>query len=452
MLLSYDLIDLHTTKCQRGYKVMNTITFPQDFMLGAATAAHQVEGNNTNSDCWIQEQFKHSPYDEPSGLAVDQYHRYEEDIKLLADAGLNAYRFSIEWARVEPREGEFNSHEIEHYRSVIACCKEYNVEPVVTLHHFSSPVWLIQHGGWLAESTVQYFERYVRYVIEQLGSELNWVCTINEANMGLQVADLAARYHRQMLESMKATANDNAMMGLNLETMLQKQQHMAQENIAAFETDQPALFVSPRTEEQDIVVRHAHQRAVVAIHELAPHIHVGLTLSLHDIQSLPGGEEFAQAAWYKEFLSYLPYIQNDDFIGVQNYTRSTFGPDGMVDLPLSEDQRTQMRYENYPQALEHVIRKVHEDFTHDIVVTENGIAIADDSKRQAFINQALRGVSNCLQDGLPVRGYFHWSLIDNFEWQKGYAMTYGLIACNHDTLERKPKASLALLGSFAPQR
>ena len=115
------------------------MAFPKGFMIGAATAAHQVEGNNIHSDYWAQEQLPHSSFAEPSGRACDHYNRYEEDIRLLAEAGLNAYRFSIGWARVEPEEGRFDDDEIEHYRQVIACCRDHGVEPIVTLHHFTSP-------------------------------------------------------------------------------------------------------------------------------------------------------------------------------------------------------------------------------------------------------------------------------------------------------------------------
>ena len=121
--------------------------FEETFLLGAATAAHQVEGNNKNSDCWAMEQMEHTAYLEPSLDAVDHYNRYEEDIRWMAEAGLNAYRFSLEWARIEPEEMVFDEKEIEHYRSVIRCCKKYGIEPIVTLHHFSSPVWLITKGG-----------------------------------------------------------------------------------------------------------------------------------------------------------------------------------------------------------------------------------------------------------------------------------------------------------------
>ena len=150
------------------------MSFPKDFLVGASTAAHQVEGNNIHSDYWAQEQMPHSSFTEPSGIACDHYNRYEEDIRLMAQAGLNAYRFSVEWARIEPEEGQFDEKEIEHYRKVIRCCRENGVEPMVTLMHFTSPVWLIKKGGWESESTIGYFRRYAAYVAEK---KPTWACS-----------------------------------------------------------------------------------------------------------------------------------------------------------------------------------------------------------------------------------------------------------------------------------
>lgn len=430
--------------------------FSEDFLLGAATAAHQVEGNNTNSDCWAMEHMEHTSYAEPSLDAVDHYNRYEEDIKLMADAGLNTYRFSLEWARIEPLEGQFNEDAIEHYRDVIRCCKANRIEPIVTLHHFSSPIWLIGKGGWEAESTVSDFARYTRYVIEKLGDELHYVCTINEANMGLQIAAIAERYKRQMMAQMaqaqatggKDDADGTVQVGINLQKMMADQQAAAEENRKVFGVEKVENFTSMRTKEGDILVMKAHQAAKAVIKELAPHIQVGLTLSLHDMQvAEAGGEPFAEKEWEDEFTHYLPYIQDDDFLGVQNYTRSLFGPNGVLPYPEGAEM-TQMNYEFYPEGLEHVIRKVAEDFKGNLIVTENGIATNDDSRRIAFIEKALAGVVNCIKDGIPVKGYCHWSLIDNFEWQKGYSMTFGLISVNRSTQTRMPKESLSYLGSF----
>ena len=423
--------------------------FSLDFLLGAATAAHQVEGNNTNSDCWAMEQMEHTSYAEPSLDAVDHYHRYPEDIRLMADAGLNAYRFSVEWARIEPQEGYFDDKEAEHYLDVIRCCQAHGLEPVVTLHHFSSPKWLIGKGGWEAESTVEDFARYVRYIIGTLGHSLQYVCTINEAHMGIQVAAIARRYMQQMQAQAAGmqTCDGTVQAGFNLEKMMEGQQATAEENIKVFGVEKAENFTSMRTPKGDRIVCRAHEAARAVIKELCPHIKTGLTLSLHDIQPLAGGEEKAQNEWADEFTHYLPYIQNDDFLGIQNYTRSLTGPEGSLPAPDGAEL-TQMNYEFYPQALEHVIRKAAEDFKGDLIVTENGVATDDDKRRTAFIEQALEGVQNCIHDAIPVKGYFYWSLMDNFEWQKGYSMTFGLIAVDRATQTRHPKESLSFLGTF----
>ena len=427
--------------------------FPKGFMIGAATAAHQVEGNNIHSDYWAQELLPHSSFAEPSGIACDHYNRYEEDIKMLAEAGLNSYRFSIEWARVEPEEGQFDEKESDHYRKVIACCKENGVEPIVTLLHFTSPVWLIKNGGWEAESTIDYFRRYAAYVTEKLGSELHYICTINEANMGLQLAAISRRFRLMAEQAQKNAAQakqaeGTVQVGMNFEKMMENMKYAAMENAQVFGTPQPQVFVSSRTEAGDALVFRAHQAAKAAIKEICPHIQVGITLSLHDLQALPGGEAFAEKEWDEEFRHYLPYIQGDDFLGVQNYTRTQYGPQGQLPCPEGAEL-TQMDYEFYPEALEHVLRRVHEDFPGNLIVTENGIAVSDDTRRVEFITQALQGVQRCLADGLPIKGYCHWSLMDNFEWQKGFSMTFGLIAVDRKTMQRTPKPSLKFLGSYS---
>ena len=425
------------------------MAFPKGFFIGAATAAHQVEGNNIHSDYWAQELLPHTSFAEPSGDACDHYHRYEEDIRLLAQAGLNAYRFSIEWARIEPEEGQFDEAEIEHYRQVIACCKANGVEPIVTLHHFTSPAWLIRKGGWEAESTIEYFRRYAAYVTEKLGCELRYICTINEANMGLQLAAISKRYMLMAQQAAQAkSAEGTVQVGMNFEKMMENMKFAAAENAQVFGTPQPQVFVSSRTAEGDILVFRAHQAAKAAIKALYPDMQVGITLSMHDCQATEGGEAAAAAEWDEEFRHYLPYIRDDDFLGVQNYTRTLFGPQGQLPAPQGAEL-TQMDYEFYPQALEHVIRKVAQDFHGDLIVTENGVAVADDSRRVEFIRQALAGVERCVSDGIPVKGYCYWSLMDNFEWQKGYAMTFGLMAVDRATQQRHPKESLAFLGSYA---
>ncbi len=423
--------------------------FSKSFLLGAATAAHQVEGNNVNSDCWAQENMPHTTYKDKSGIACDHYNRYEEDIRLMKEAGLNAYRFSIEWARIQPEEGVFDDREIEHYRKVIRCCRNNGIEPVVTLFHFSSPVWIIRKGGWEAETVVKDFEKYVTYVVNALGSELNYICTINEANMGLQVAAIARRYTMMAKKSAAAAGKKggDVQMGLNMQAMMENLKYQAMENQEIFGTDHPHCFNLGGSEHSDVLTMKCHQAAKKAIKALYPNIQVGLTLSLHDFQPIEGGEARAEAEWAEEFTHYLPYIQDDDFLGVQNYTRTIVGPED--DLPVPEgSERTQMGYEYYPQGLEHVIRTVAKDFKGNLMVTENGVSCDDDTRRVNFIQVATDGVARCIDDGIPVKGYFYWSLMDNFEWQMGYRMRFGLISVDRNTMERTPKESLSFLGSL----
>lgn len=433
--------------------------FDNGFLVGAATAAHQVEGNNVNSDYWTMEHMKYTSFTEPSLDAVDHYNRYEEDIKMMAEAGLNAYRFSIEWARIEPKKGEFDDNEIEHYRKVLECCKENGVEPVVTLLHFTSPKWLIEEGGWENEATVELFANYCKYVVEKLGSYMHYICTINEANMGLQIAAISARYKAQMMAKMQQGADGAAQdaakstegtvqVGLNMQKMMENMQKQAQENMEVFGVATPQVFVSGRTPEGDILVMKAHQAAKKAIKEVNAELQVGITLSLHDIQAKEGGEAHAAEEWNEEFLHYLPYIKEDDFFGLQNYTRSVFDENGICATPEGAPL-TQMDYEIYPQALEACIRKAYKELQMPIMVTENGIAVDDDAVRVDFIQKATDGIANCIADGIPVKGYMYWSLVDNFEWQKGYSMTFGLIAVDRSTQKRTAKPSLTYLGNLA---
>ncbi|WP_033151533.1 glycoside hydrolase family 1 protein [Pseudobutyrivibrio ruminis] len=425
--------------------------FKKDFMLGAATAAHQVEGNNVGSDYWIMENLEHSVFVEKSGLAVDHYNRYEEDIDLLKRAGLNAYRFSIEWARIEPLEGQWNEKEMEHYIKVIDYCLANGIEPVVTYHHFSSPAWLITKGGWESPEVVNYFERYARYVTEHVAGKVKYVCTINEANMRLQMAFLIKDITERMSKQSEIQNQEGSVqVGVNLSQNQSQMMMSMMETAKAFNIDDPrkvANFVSQASEEGDLLVMKAHNAARNAIKSVDPSIQVGLTLSLHDIQCVDGGEENAKKAWDDEFTHYLPYIEKDDFLGVQCYTRKIFDENG-ANSSLETGTKTQMGYEDYPAGIVNVVRRCAEEFKGTIIVTENGIATSDDERRCEFIKEALTGLNDCITEGIKLKGYFAWSLLDNFEWQKGFSMTFGLISVDRNTMERTPKKSLKVLGSF----
>ena len=411
------------------------------FLIGSATAGGQVEGYNTNSDIWAMEYMKTGGYSEPSLAAANHYHTYRQDIELMHQAGLNAYRFSLEWARIEPKKGVFDEKEMDHYLDVIHTCREYGIEPVITLFHFASPKWLITEGGWEAESTVEYFCEYAEYVANHLkGENIRYIITINEANMGTLIAGYLEKMRKHM---------DGAglQIGLDLENMADNQKLSEQENLEVFGVRQAAVFTSPRTSHGDEIVCRAHRKAVEILHSILPDTKVGLSLSLRDLHYTDGGKENADRDWQKDFLHYLPTIENDDFFGIQTYTRAVFTAQGEQD-PSSDAQLTQMGYEYYPECTENVIRKVHESFRGDLLITENGIATDDDSLRIQYIDTALKGVLKCRDEGIPIKGYMYWSFMDNWEWQSGYSMKFGLVSVDRTSQKHTPKPSLSFLGSY----
>lgn len=416
-----------------------TKRFPEGFYWGASTAAHQVEGNNIHSDFWLMEHLEGSIFQEPSGEAVDHYRRYRDDIALMAELGLNSYRFSFEWARIEPEEGRFNQEAMDHYRDVLKACQEFNIKPIVTLHHFTSPQWLIRAGGWETEETPQRFARYCERVMQELGDAIPYVCTINEANISIGISKIMKRHQAQ----------ETAQVGINTDSKARMQQYFTALG-QAFDLPPQEIhsFLGARTEKGLNIIFKAHEAAREAVRRVSPQTKVGITLSLYDIQALSGGEEFAAQALQEEFLQFLPFLENDDFFGVQNYTRYVYGPDGYIP-PAADAEKTQMGNEFYPEGLESVIRYAFKHVNKPIIVTENGIATANDERRIAFIDQALKGVQACTADGIPVQGYMHWSLLDNFEWQLGFSKTFGLIAVDRSTQTRTPKPSAYHYGSIA---
>lgn len=414
------------------------------FLLGAATSAHQVEGNNIHSDFWKMEQLEHSSFAEPSLDAVDHYHHYEEDILLLKKAGCNAYRFSIEWARIEPKQGQYDDAAVSHYRKVLQFCHAQGITPIVTLHHFSTPAWVISKGGWGKKNVIRAFSSYAGFVSKELGDLLSYVCTINEANMGYQLQKVS----QDMMKASKREGDVQVGVNLDIKTLLRGMLEQG----SAFHCNPFAVntFLSPRSLKKEEIVMAAHVAAKEAIKSAAPHCKVGLTLSLFDYQPVDGGEKNAEKLWQEDFGWYLPYFREDDFLGVQNYTRKIVDSKGARE-PSPDAPVTQMGYEVYPQAIGHVLRKVAEQYRGELIVTENGIATADDTQRCAFINEAVVGVRDAKASGVPVTGYLHWSLLDNFEWQTGYSKTFGLISVDRKTQKRYPKESLTVLGSLAKE-
>ena len=408
----------------------NGFTFPAGFLWGAATAAHQVEGNNTNNDSWLLENVAGSVFAEPSGDAIDHYHRYRDDIALLAELGFNTYRFSLEWARIEPEEGKFSRASLDHYRRMLAACHEYGLKPILTYHHFTSPRWLLAAGGWTSPNTPDRFARFCEQSTRHLGDLIGAACTLNEPNLPVLLS--AMGFVPPPDVAAQAPMNINAARTLGIPP----------QQIAPFQ-----FSASPRAVETMIV---AHHKGVQAIRSASPKkIPIGITLAIQDIQAAEGGE--AMAAQMQQAINgiYLDELQGDDFVGVQTYSRTRFGPHGMVPPPAGAEIVTQMGYEFYPEALEATIRYAIAKTGLPVIVTENGIGTHDDTRRVEYIRRALHGVANCLRDGLDVRGYTYWSAFDNFEWSLGYTSTFGIIAVDRSTQRRTAKPSAAYLGNIA---
>ncbi len=381
--------------------------FPEGFLWGTATAAHQVEGGNWNNDWWAWEHTPGSPCQEPSGDACDHWHRWREDVALVADLGFGAYRFSLEWSRIEPEEGEWSRVALDHYRAMCSGCRERGIEPVVTFHHFTTPRWLAAKGGWTAPATADAFARFCDRAATHLHDVMGRACTINEPNIVATFGHLHGVFPPGKRDAdLRRRVND--------------------------------VFVA------------AHRRGGAAIRGAAPDVPIGLTLAMSDYQAVDGGEAARDRERRDMEDVFLAATGGDDFVGVQTYTRIRVGRDGLrgpePGVPL-----TQMGYEFWPEALAATIRRAWAVTGGGVpvLVTENGIGTADDTDRIRFVERALRGVLACVADGIDVRGYIHWSLLDNFEWVFGYGPTFGLVAVDRTTRARTPKPSAHWLGAIA---
>lgn len=407
----------------------DSFAFPQDFLWGVATAAHQVEGNNVNSDCWFLERLPGTIFAEPSGDAVDHYHRYREDIALIAALGFTSYRFSLEWARIEPEEGHFSVAELNHYRRVLETCHEHGLTPVVTFHHFTSPRWLLAAGGWEDSRTPGLFARYCDRAMAHLGDLIGIACTLNEPNLPWLLKSIGLFSEApEDRGSVPVWATAAERLGVAASAV--------------------APFQFTATEAAFDVKLAAHRAATAAIKARRPELQVGWTLANSDIQSIDGGQDFADSARRGVNERFLEASRSDDFVGIQTYGRTVFGPDGLA--PAPEGVLTnQMGEEIYPQGLEATIREAARVAGIPVIVTENGLATEDDTLRLDYLRTAVDGVASCLADGIDVRGYIAWTAFDNYEWIFGYRPKFGLIAVDRTTQERTPKESARFLGSLA---
>lgn len=383
------------------------LQFPAKFLLGAASSAHQVEGNNTKNDWWMNEQTGRLP---KSGPACDHYNRYEEDFKIAKKLGLNAFRISIEWSRIEPSEGKWNGKEIEHYKKVLKTLKELGMTRMVTLHHFTLPTWVTEFGGFETKRGVEAFARFAWFIAENLGDEIDLWCTINEPRVYIGQGYVNAVW---------PPFKKNYFQALN-----------------AF-----------------LKLIDAHKAAYRAIKEVRPEAKVGV------VENLPYNEPFSSSHLLDRLLTkfvtffvndyFLDRVRNEmDFVGLNYYFyhhlkfHHKHGGQDMNQNRFEEYRhehskfiRSDMGWRLFPEGLYHLLKDLKR-YKKPIYVTENGLADAKDAHRYEYIKEALAAVKRSMDEGVDVRGYFYWSLTDNYEWADGYWPRFGLVKMDYETQKR----------------
>lgn len=411
--------------------------FPDNFLWGTATAAHQVEGNNIHNDWWAWEQQPHWIADHtPSGLACDWWGRAEQDFDLAQALGQNAHRLSIEWSRIEPRPGEWDHTAIERYRQMLQGLRDRGIEPMVTLLHFTLPRWLADQGAWENPATASLFARFVRKAVEELGDLVSLWITLNEPVVYAYLSYLEGRWppfkqnFRLVLHVIR-----NLVRGHGLAyRAIHDRQPCAQVGVAHHvRTFDPA--------NPDSVL----DRMVASLRDRL--FNLSFIVALVDgVLRLP----FAIYARVPEASDSM------DFVGVNYYFRDRVA----FDLTQPRLLFSRNLPASWPSDAPSWVGEVYADglrrwlerlavYRKPIYVTENGLLDNSDEHRPRYILEHLAAVHRAIQAGAPVKGYFHWSLVDNFEWAEGYTARFGLIHVDFATQVRTIKRSGQLYGEIA---
>jgi beta-glucosidase len=390
------------------------LKFPNGFLWGVSTSAYQIEGGIVNDwSEWEKTEFRiknlefrgFNHDDFICGNACDSYNKYEEDFDLAKDMGCGAFRLGIEWARVEPQKGKYNMEEIEHYRKVLKTLRARGLKSVVTLWHWTNPVWLAAEGGWTNKKVVEYFSDYTELIVKELGDLIDFWITLNEPMIHVVNGYLTGKFPPakkfRIYESNKVFNN----------------------------------LIS------------AHKNTYEIIHKKYPQSQVSITALVN--YSEPARRwcltenVIAKAAHYLWNDRFLQKIKNHlDFAAFDYYfhDRIVWHPPFIKNI---NKKVTDMGWEIYPEGIYHVIKYLSK-FKKPIYIMENGIADADDDQRPMFIREHLRYVHKAIAEGADVRGYFCWSLLDNFEWAAGWAPKFGLFEVDRKTFKRTPRPSVAL--------
>lgn len=392
----------------------NEKIFPGGFLWGTATSSYQVEGGIENND-WAQA--ARDGRVPVAGRACDQYNRYEEDFDIAKTLGQNAHRFSIEWARIEPEEGRFNNDEIEHYRKVLIALWDRGLEPFVTLWHFTLPIWFAKMGGFENKKAPFYFSRYCEYVVGRLQGAPLHTCK----GAPCKHKDVGRLVRNRGLVKFWITIN---------EPMVYAGQGYVQGVWPPFKKN----FIKVWRVVDNLIT--SHNVAYQKIKKILPTSQIGIAADQVDYHYNRNPISFCQAKFMDRFgnhrfLSHISKFQ--DFIGV-NYYRP------IIYYGRLAFEKSDMGWDIYPEGIYNVLMRLKR-YRKPIYITENGIADAADAKRAKYIKDHLHWIWQAIHDGCDIRGYFYWSLIDNFEWAHSFAPRFGLVEVNYDTLEREIRQS-----------
>ncbi|MGZ3787882.1 MAG: glycoside hydrolase family 1 protein [Bacteriovorax sp.] len=408
------------------------LTFPENFKWCVATAAHQIEGGNENNDWWEWEHSVPSKIKngENSGLAIDHWNKVAEDTKLLKDLGVKQYRFSIEWSRIEPKEGVFNLEAIHHYKDELKELQKYGIAPMVTLHHFTSPLWFAKMGGWSHPDSPQKFLQFVKFVNQQLGASVDQWITFNEP-----MVMIAAGYINGVfppgIKDWKSVIGPirNILIAHSLSYKELHRNKNAQVGIA-----------------HHLRIMHPYNKLNPIEWYLANKLSKAFNWTL--LNALQTGTISLSVPTKIEYEEYLPQLKDtQDFIGVNYYSRDLVkftpkGKDIITVVPNDKSPKSDLNWEIYPEGLYDILKSVSEKFENlPVFITENGIADKSDSRRADFLKQHLLQIHHALEEGINVLGYCHWTLIDNFEWAEGRGPRFGLYDVDYKTLKRTPRKS-----------
>ncbi|ROO52611.1 aryl-beta-glucosidase [Micromonospora sp. Llam0] len=405
--------------------------FPDGFLFGVATSGHQTEGDNTSSDTWHLENVAPTVFAERSGRACNSWELWRDDLDLVQAMGLGAFRFSVEWSRVEPEEGGFSTEALDHYAAIVDSCAQRGLAAVVTLNHMTCPNWFAARGGWLDPAAPELFARYCDQVMRHLGDRITMAVTLNEPNLPqllswADVPESVQKLERVTLEAAGAAAGVPRYRVSNI---------MLPEEFDAMRDGMTAGHLAART----------------AIKARWPDLPVGLSIAIVDDRVAGDDVTLRDRKRAEVYDHWLRPASDDDFIGIQNYESAVYDANGLLPPPPGAALH-QLGSAIDPTSLGGAVRYAYQVSGVPVFVTEHGVGVDDDALRADFIEPSLAGLLDAIDDGVPVLGYCHWTLLDNFEWAAGYRFHFGLHTVDRETFARTPKPSTARYAAIATSR